>query len=885
MNKKLLLLLFVPFLLTGCNSGQAEETDTGTYETHTIEHPKHSGEIGDFALTGPGNGFITDTGFTFTWEAATNSDYYQIEISSTLNFINDDEDEVYVRESNLAVNQYVLSFVLPKKDITYYWRVTAVNKDHKKKCSDEMRTFQYNAAKVGELPIAIEDEQDWVLHKEGSYADISIDRTDFFNNGHDSLAIVFDKEHTCQGIAKSDGWIVITKTEDRELYGTDAFYFNFYYSGHDATVLVRVLDYDGEYWHKQVQIANNSKQTILVRYDEFELRTATGSPLNNRKFDWEHIRYFEIVFERTFGDGVCLFSNIKAVRFDDYSDMFIKKMDFRITDPSTWTYENYDFTKTISEDGSELTLGYSNGLNGGYGFQNVNLYKYFVSGDALRMKVKYTGTDTGATFFFRILEEDNDRWQFKTPFTYLIKNDYKELVIPLKSFQRTDYMTGDGAKQFYFIQKLNIGLANNYSNGTLSVKDLEVIRIDDIVDSRKRVVSNDGLIEDFNDYNIYTEIYYYWEQSVVNKDEAMKLDTIHKTGGKTNTYCAEFDYKADMEQAVYQLYMDSTNVDVNKNAFSIWLKDATPKPDNPTFAYLAEEDIAAELTIQLTMESGEWYRYIIPKVGKEWNNYTILFEDFFLENGASLFDAPQPLQANKIIHMALGLKYLFYDQQGNHVPTYAIANPVYLDELRFANATETSIVELGGSIKEDTDDPSKITVETMETYENNEDIFEYWSYATELDYNSMTLGDDVSSIGGTKSMKMHYKGGNSVSYMRTTQFAKSVTAKGFSIDIKGDGVVGTIYLNLNWRSGSNLFKMRYALNGANPVWTHYEIGFELFKDVGGTNKTITSEYARDIESISFGIVNSDGTESDIYVDNLRLLKNVSYKTFTKTVIS
>ena len=260
-------------------------------------------------------------------------------------------------------------------------------------------------------------------------------------------------------------------------------------------------------------------------------------------------------------------------------------------------------------------------------------------------------------------------------------------------------------------------------------------------------------------------------------------------------------------------------------------------------------------------------------------------EDFFLENGASLFDEPQPLTANKIIHMAFGFKYLFYDQDGNHVPTYAIANPVYLDEIRFANAQETSIVELGGSIKEDEDNPDRITVETMEDYEVDDDIFEFWSYATALDYNSMTIGSDVSSIGGSKSMKMHYKGSNSVSYSRSTVFAKSVAAKGFSIDIKGDGVVGTIYLNLNWRSGANLLKMRYALNGAYDVWTHYEIGLELFKDVGGTSKTMTQNDVRDIESVSFGIVNSDGSESDIYVDNIRFIKNVSYKTFTKTVIS
>ena len=898
MKKRFLGLLLLPLLIVGC--AQTNSADNGSYEKHSVETARKTGEIGEFNLTGPANGFVTDTGFTFTWEEASNSDFYQIEIASTLSFVTDDEDEVYVRESNLSSHLYVLNFSLPKKDILYYWRVTAINKDHTQRCK-EIGNFFYQAPKVGEIPIKIEDEQDWVLHKEGSYADISIDRSDFFGTGHDSLAIVFDKEHTNQGIAKSDGWIVITKSEDRELYGTDSFYFNFYYSGHDATVLVRVLDYDGEYWHKQVQISNNSKQTILVKYDEFELRTA-GTNIFNRVFDWQHIRYFEIVFERTFGDGICLFSNIKAVKFDDYKDMFIDKMDFRLTDPKDWTYENYDFRNdmNISEDGSEITLVYNaknadtnpNGFSG-YGFQNVNVYKYLVQGDAIRMKVKYTGTGANAMFYFRILEEDNDRWQFKTPFSYFVRDEYKELIVPLKAFQRTDYMTGDGAKQFYFIQKFNFGLADNYTTGSLSIKDLEVIKIRNILPEgaqiiesnglSKRVVSSDGCIENFNNYNIYTEMYYYWEQSVVNKDEAMKLDTIHKAGGSTNKYCAEFDYKADMEMATYQLYLDSSAV-LGKNAFSIWLKDATPKSDNPLMAYLNEEDVAAEMTIQLTMDSGEWYRVVIDKVAKEWHKYTFSFDDFELNNGNSLFDEPKPLASEHIIHIAFGFKYLYYDQQGNHVPTYAIANPVYIDEIYFTNAETSSVEEISGTIKEDTDNPNLITVETMEDYSTSEEIFEYWSYGSEKDYNSMTLSNEVSSIGGAHSNKMHYKGYDSVSYARATPFANTITAKGFSIDMKGDDKA-TVYLNLNWRSGNTLYKMRFTLYNVSSTWTHYEIGFSNFKDINGSSKTITMNYAKAIESISFGIVNSDSTESDIYVDNLRLMKDIGYSANTANAIA
>ena len=866
-----------------------------------IDHSRKTGEIGDFALISPANDFSGSEGIVFEWEAATNSDYYQLELASTKSFVTDDEDEVYVRESNLYSNKFSLTYSLPTKDITYYWRVTAVNKDHSKK--SEVRNFFYKSANDKEIPIEIEDVQDWVLHKQGSYADISIDRSNFFNNGKNSLAIVFDKEHTLNGqpdVPNSKGWIVVTKTEDRELYGTDAFYLNFYYTGHDATVLIRVLDYDGEYWHSQVQISNNSKQTILMRYEDFELRTA-GTNIFNRKFDWQHIRYFEIVFERTFGDGVCLVSDIKAVRYDNYKDMFVDKLDFsKLSDPDDWTYENYNFEKTISEDGSEITLGYTaknattnpDGFSG-YGFQNIHLYKYFVTGDAIRMKVKYTGTASSANFYFRILEEDNDRWQFKTPFTYFVRDEYKELIIPLKSFQRTEYMSGDGAKQFYFIQKLNIGLADNYSSGSISIKDFEVISLDDVVDQRYRTVTEEGCIEDFNDYNIYTEIYYLWEQSTVNKDESMKLDNIHKAGGHKNPYCAEFDYKADMEMATYQLYMDPTAAP-NKTAFSIWLKDATPNvpTDNPNYSMynLKDEDVAAEMTIQLTMDTGEWYRYVIKKVAKEWTKYTIAFDDeeFVCINEESLFDDKHPLASEHIIHMAFGFKYLFYDKNGEHRPTYAIANPVYVDEIYFTDATETTVEEMDTTIKEDTDNPGVTTIETMEDCLSDEYVFDYWSYGTEKEYNLMSLATDVSSQGGEKSLKMHYQGADSVSYGRVTQFAKSVTAKGMCIDIKGDGVA-KVYVNLNWRQGTTVYKMRFEITLAADKWTHYEIGFSNFVDVNGSNKTITASTAKDIESISFGIVNAEDKESelyasDIYIDNIRFLTNIEYKAYTSAKI-
>ena len=165
----------------------------------------------------------------------------------------------------------------------------------------------------------------------------------------------------------------------------------------------------------------------------------------------------------------------------------------------------------------------------------------------------------------------------------------------------------------------------------------------------------------------------------------------------------------------------------------------------------------------------------------------------------------------------------------------------------------------------------------MEAYENSDAIFGWWSYGSVKEYNLMELSDDVSSEGGTQSIKMHYQGSDSISYYRATLFARSVQARGISLDIKGDGKC-IIYLNLNWRNGSTLYKLRYEIRNVPTTWTHYELGVSLFKDINGSNKTVSLDTAKNIESISFGIVNGDSSASDIYVDNMRLIKdNIDYE--------
>ena len=891
MKKKFLALALLPLLLSGCS-----EKFEG--KTVPIDVSSQSGVIGHFDLLSPADKSIVHNFATFTWERAENAKYYQIEISSTKTFYVDAK-ALYVKESNLSQPRFDLTYQLPKKDITYYWRVTAIN-DEYEMLSTSVWEFKYEASKLSEIPIDIEDEQDWAVHKDGSKANVSVDRQNFFHNGgKNSLKIEFKMEDT--GVHDDDdeekkktrGWIVVTKSEDRELYGTDSFYLNFYYSGHESDILIRVLDGDGEYWHNHVRISQNCRQTILMRYSDFELRTS-GTNIFNREFDWQHISYFEVVFEKTFGDGVCMISDVKAVNYEDYSHLFMNQMNFKRPDMDEWTYEEYDFDKTVSADGSEITIGYSGSephkFDKGWGYQNVNVNQFLGDGDALKMQVKYTGTSTSAVFYFRVLEEDGDRWQFKTPFTYFVKDEYKELIIPLKSFRRPDNaeMSGDGGKQFYFIKKFNFGLADNYATGTISIKNLEMVNtVPDVVDNKTIIAPSTGLIEDFNSYGIYTEIYYHWNQGTVNKDEAMKLDEYQSIGGYTNPYCAEFDYKADMEPATYNVDVDTSAVS-GKNAFQIYLKDSTPR-DPAASSHLKDDEIAAKMGIQISLKSGEQYQYIIECVKKDWNVYTIPFSCFELTKHG--YDIDQPITSNKITNIGFGFQYFYMNKQGKKDPKYTIANPVYLDEIYLVEteATEVSIIESDLSIKADPLNPDLIMVDNMEKYTSNEEVFGYWKYASYLDYNLMEKSTEVSSRGGTASLLMQYKGATSVSYERGTVFHTSVKAYGIGIDIKSDGKA-TVFINLNHRSGTKLIKYRYELTptfyGGSTGWIHYEIGLDNFKDVttGSTNKLAQND-VKAIRSVSFGIVNSDSSQSEIYVDNVCFLRNIDYTTLKKSSIS
>lgn len=872
-------LLAAGLLLAGCGSAGA----TMPEDVYSYSDTRNSGALGNFSLLTPITGYSSTSISKFTWEESQNAEYYALEICDHEDFDAMDPNEVYVKKTNISTTSYVMNSFLPNKNTTYYWRVTAFNKGHSK-LSDNTLSFYYEAEDVSEVKIAIEDVEDFTLHKDGSFANVSIDKSNFFGNDENSLAITFDKEHTNQGIASSDGWMVITKTEENDLYGLDSLYFNFYYSGNDANVLIRFVDNDGEYWHCPIQISNNAKQTVLMKFSDFELRTR-DTMIVNQRFDYEHIRYFEIVFEKAFGDGVCLISNVKAVKYSDFSHLFINKLDFRQFDKG-WTYDNYHFGHTISESGDELTLTFNSGADAnnpdrgmgvlGWGFVKIPLETYFGEGNAVKVKVRYNGSGTSSSnFLIRILEEDNDRWQYKQTYAGLSNVEFTTFIIPFRAFTKTDYINGDGNRQFYFIKTLQFGINNVYGSGSVSIKDFEIVTLDKEVNIERPTIGADGIIDNFDSYTNYSQMYYYWDLSTDNKDEAMMLETSMKTGGLSNKAAARFEYKSDMGMATYSKFFN-TSVNTH-NALSLWLKDGVVIPDN-AFADISK--VSTEVTIQLSMVSGEYYQYHISALNKEWREYIISFSDFTCINGDTLLDGATPLVEEKIVNFGIGFQYFFKTASGAPYPIYTSSNPVYIDEIKLVKADSSSVSEIESTLKPSPDNENICYVDDME-YGSNDAIFNRWQYGSEHVANSMTLSNDVSSKGGKTSLEMAYMGSTSVRYVLNTSFSENVKARSLSLDIKGDDKA-TVYINIYYLSGTTLMQYRATLSAVESSWNRYVLGFSLFQPIDCSG-SISYKNVPSIQKITFGIVGSS-TTSSILVDNITLDYSAGYSTNTKTAL-
>lgn len=868
MKKKFSLsLLFASLMLLGAcsnvNGAGRTNIDFDNLDSNEYSSEKVTGTLGSFDLLSPYNGAEVTSVPTFRWQECTNAKTYTLEICENDRFLSTVDYIVYDKIENLTSTTFDIQADLATKNTTYYWKVTAVN-DAGTKVSDSVFTFYLKAQEVEEVNFDLGYADDWLLHSAGSYADISIDNSNFFGNDKPALAVTFKKEDTNQGIPASDGWIIVTKTIEKSCYGTDSIFFNFYYAGNDSRILIRLVDKDNEYWFCEISISNNAKQSVILKFDSFEQRIK-DVPVANRHFDFERIKYMEVVFEKTFGDGVCLISDVKAIKFDNYKDRFIDKLHFDEYSNGQWTYENYNFVKNI--DGDKLELQFSNtaigdntkGING-YGFSKLNVEKFFVDGDAIKVKVKYNG-NKGTNIILRVYEEDLDRWAYKIPYSSLTEGEYEEYIIPYMSFASSE-VGGDGKRQFSYFHNIQFGVEGQNGTGSITFKDFEVVKIKDYATEESRNVAVDGVIETFDKYTRATEMHFIWGTSTGNKDEFMDLSTTAKAGGPSNIQCGSFSYKTDMEPATYTLPL--TVVTNNFSSFSIWLKDASIS------------SIRAKVDLYISLVTGDEFVYTIEQLDQAWYGYSIPFSSFRSTEDSTIDGSA--ISVGTIVEFKMGIQYFTPSAYGISNPTYTNGNIVYVDNIMFGHESTFEKVEKEKIIRS-VDDIAMI--EDGESYNTTDDVFENWMITSSIGYEKIELSDDVSSKGGKHSIYMEYYYKNSVSYVAPIKVDSAVGAKGISIDIKSDEKV-RIYINIYVQIGTTIFQYRATIDSTSNYWHRHKIGFDNFELQNSTSaKQLISTMVPNIVRVTFGAVDkySDYHNGYFYIDNYCLV-NTSGMSYT-----
>lgn len=822
-----------------------------------ISVSKNTQKPGDFGLLTPTAEQSVTYVPTFTWQLSANADSYTFELCSSENFSQKDDD-TYIKKTGITSTTYTIGANLSAKETTYFWRVTAVSGGGK---TAKTSSFYLDSVK-GEVAFPVDYADDWSVHKEGSNATLSVEK-DFFGDEQNSLKISFVQEDTKRGVDSSDGWIVVTKSVESELYGVDSFYFNFYYSGDDAEVMFRVVDDDNEYWQVPVKVARNAKQTVIAKFDEFTLRTKGGTMIANQRFDYNHIRYVELVFEKSFGDGVAVIGNIKAVNYDDYKHMFVSTLNFDEFDSQSFEYDNYTgFTTETSNDGKTLAVSFGGDIKG-YGFVKIPVNKLLVGGDAFALELSFEG-GTAADVLLRVIEEDGDRWSYAQS-AKTIPSDGK-LVIPFGAFLLSQ-ANGDGARQFNYIKQLQIGVQGTYQSGKITISDMRVVTLaEEITDLYKGQVDENGVIDDFESYANSAEVYRVWQNSTENKDEAMTLGTQYSR--KNNGQYLQLAYKTDMYPATYGVMFQSVE---GYTALSFTAADMSTKSGNAAFNYLSDANAKLKVTVYVQRSETlvETFGYVVPKLASDWTVYTIAFDDFVRDE--SFYGDVLPFTSADVVGVMFELQYFYYTQDGKASPQYVSSQNVLLDNVKFTADTKTSSEPLVGKLKPTDDNPLLCLVDDMETLQ--------WVDMSKQTYSSLELSDNTAS-GNGHSVKMGYKGNSdSVSYRYNCEFDKSVAAKAVRVRIYGDGKA-TVYLNIILIHANTTYKFRATLTGVEHGWHEYVVGFSNFVQVEGSgSQVLSSKLVSNITAISVGIVNSaDSNESSILMDDLYLDGSVKYGT-------
>ena len=881
MKKFKILFLALLLGLVGCGSSSAKQINVDNYE----KTAQNLGSLSSFSLDNPLNNAIVSSVSEFKWDASENAETYTLEVCSSDMFISNVETIDYYKKENITETTFKFNTILALRDTTYYWRVTAKNSGGTRVC-DSVFSFYISAADVEEVKFDLGESDDWKLHDRGSYADISVNDSNFFGDVEPTLKVSFKMEDTKRGNEESDGWLITSKTIEKSIYGTDALFFNCFYAGHDSNIFIRLIDRDNEFWHCPIQISRNAKQSVILKFSDFEQRTRDVT-VANMTFDFERIKTLEIVFERTFGDGVFLLSNMRAIKFSNYKHLFIEKLNFSSYSSDQYIKDTYQFDYEIHDDyelqmdyyGKSNTLG-KPGING-YGFVKINVNQYMFTGNAVKLSIKYTGV-AGSNVLLRVYEEDTDRWSYKIPFSYLTVGEYKTIIIPFDAFASSSLM-GDGRRQFYFILNLQFGLEGEYSTGSLFFKDFEVIDITKQEYQREtvRVVGSDGLIENFDNYDFNSDMYFIWSHSEDNKDEYMDLNKVNKTGNN-NVACGQFEYKSDMEKALYYLPIKAEG---DFSSLSLWLKDASIKSGDGRAGYITEW--SPDVGVYIRLATGEIYLYEIKKLDRMWYQYDIPFSAFEISNEDELTSNPKAITAETITHIGVSFQFFYYDINNVAMPLYSISNPVYIDNIYLSNFETTRKNAKDRIVTYNTTTKYGL-IDDFESYEVDSDMLDFWGDGKQYEYQHKELSNDVSSQGGTKSLKLKYITRlASPSYLIAPAMDIDADIKTIRFDVKSE-LSATVYFNIYVRSGGSESQYRATLTEVDDKWTTYIIGFANITDPNDSESTFNKNYIPYISKITFGVVSYALTTEEpsyIYVDNLKFDGHYTKNgTFVKTVI-
>lgn len=841
----------------------------------SIEVTQKTGEIGAFSAVTPTNNATLTAIPAFSWTEAENADTYTLEISSDSEF--DIADEYYIVKSGITTTTFNLQADF-KKDKSYYWRVTAKNKDHSELITGEALVFFYQATLYEEIPISIGYADEWKVHEVGSKATVTLDHSSFFGEKgnaedmaakKDSLRISFDSEDTQRGpeYVESNGWVVVTRSLETEFYGTDAFYFNFYYSGNDASAYFRLIDEDNEYWYAPIKLAVNAKQTIIMRLSDFTLRTK-GTPVVNEEFDYHYLKSMEIVFERVDGDGVAYFGNLKAIRFSNYQDTVIDKVNFKQYESSFASDSRYyNFTGTASDSGDTFTCNFTvdntvPAAQKGFGYIKMDIEKILVSGDAFSFNINIDGIATKDFYFrIRVVEEDKDIWVFKIPAAEIPTDG--NLLVPFSAFLLdSGGFKGDGIRQFYYIKQLHFYLLNCYQAGQFSVSNFEVVSLSDKVENLyKSTVSTEGMIDDFEAYQNVVDVYYKWEPTTANKDEAISLYKDTALGAKN--HAAKLYYKSDLSDAAYHTLFDSVE---GYSAIQVYAKDV------PVGSF------KATMTIYLIGGPNELYSYEIKNLDSEWMRYTIPISEFNITADSY---GSQHITCENITGIALAFKATSSILK----PDYASGSYVCVDNVSFTNATAFEKVEAASKIKMSTENPN---VAVISDFDNDTAKTLRWTTDSTKDWHTLTLTDDTAS-GEGQCLEMGYKTkmDSNVFYL-ITEMDDSVSANGLTFAMKGDQYSSKATIVLYVSANNQTYRFQKEVTNLSSDWTMYSIGFNSFtKTQGDSSFTWSAAQAKNIVQISINYQNYSAADyyvSKILLDDVCLSKSIALDAFGREAI-